>query len=316
MKEVTIMNKKISNNIIPSINFIMSSIPEDTTELEKIRYIYINLGKLFSYDYRIINDESVVEEPIDYLNNELDRYKTCYQITEILVILINGLLPSVKAKIVKRTIPGRKFKFEHVACEVLLSDGTKLLLDLTLDLANIQAGLKTKEFGFSDNIEGDYDIISLLECKKMDKKLGFIVDKYTDDYIEEFNNEIRKEDHSNKTMSEFVNYKINKAKEVLFKDFKGTHEAVRYIYNLLYKILLPEELRSLKQYNLTYSNSNDVNLMAIYSFDELGLYYSYSSELGFNRISNKAIKNLLKNGWKTNSQSIYNIFGNNERNRK
>lgn len=69
------MNLKIGQNIIPSINFIMSTIPENTTDLEKVRYIYINLGKLFSYDYRIIADESVISEPIDYAKNELADIK-------------------------------------------------------------------------------------------------------------------------------------------------------------------------------------------------------------------------------------------------
>lgn len=180
------MNLKIGQNIIPSINFIMSSIPENTTDLEKVRYIYINLGKLFSYDYRIIADESVISEPIDYAKNEIGRYKTCYQISEILMVLINGLIPNCHAKIIERKIPGRSFNKEHVATEVTFSDGLKIILDLTLDLANIQGGLKTKEFGFTTNSTGDYDIISLRECAQMDKKLGFIVDKYTDDYINEF----------------------------------------------------------------------------------------------------------------------------------
>ena len=48
--------------------------------------------------------------------------------------------------------------------------------------------------------------------------------------------------------------------------------------------------------------------MAIYSFDELGLYYSYSNELGFNKISPQIISGLLKSGWKTNSNSIQSIF--------
>lgn len=103
------MNLKIGQNIIPSINFIMSSIPENTTDLEKVRYIYINLGKLFSYDYRIIADESVAEEQVDYSKNEIGRYKTCYQISEILTILINGLIPNCQAKIIERKIPGRSF---------------------------------------------------------------------------------------------------------------------------------------------------------------------------------------------------------------
>ena len=54
------MNLKVGQNIIPSINFIATSMPDDLTDLEKVRYIYINLGKLFSYDYRIVADLSLI----------------------------------------------------------------------------------------------------------------------------------------------------------------------------------------------------------------------------------------------------------------
>ena len=302
------MNLKIGQNIIPSINFIMSSIPENTTDLEKVRYIYINLGKLFSYDYRIIADESVISEPIDYAKNEIGRYKTCYQISEILMVLINGLIPNCHAKIIERKIPGRSFNKEHVATEVTFSDGLKIILDLTLDLANIQGGLKTKEFGFTTNSTGDYDIISLRECAQMDKKLGFIVDKYTDDYINEFVDKMTQMDFSTYSPAEIVDFKINKAKELFSKDFKGNHEATRYIYTLFSKVLSSSEFSKLRQFNLSYSNSDEFNLMAIYSFDELGLYYSYSNELGFNKVSPQIISGLLKSGWKTNSNSIQSIF--------
>lgn len=302
------MKLNIGQNIIPSINFIMSSLPDDITDLEKVRYIYINLGKLFSYDYRIIVDESVASIPIDYTHNEIGRYKTCYQISEVLMILINGLIPSCQAKLIERTIQGRHFAKEHVATEVTFSDGLKIILDLTLDLANIQGGLKTKEFGFTTNSTGDYDIISLAECAQMDKKLGFIVDKYTDDYINEFVEQISQIDFSNYSPAEVIDFKIKKIKEVFSKDFKGTHEAIRYIYTLFSKILSNDEFGKLKQFNLSYSNSDDFNLMAIYSFDELGLYYSYSNELGFNKVNAQIIANLLKSGWRTNSNSIQSIF--------
>lgn len=302
------MNLKIGQNIIPSINFIMSSLPEDLTDLEKVRYIYINLGKLFSYDYRIVADESVAEEPVDYSKNDIGRYKTCYQISEILMILINGLIPNCQAKIIERKIPGRSFSKEHVATEVTFSDGLKIILDLTLDLANIQAGLKTKEFGFTTNETGEYDIISLSECAKMDKKLGFIVDKYTDDYIAEFVESLAQKDFSNLSPAEIVEYKITKTKELFAKDFKGNHEAIRYIYTLFSKVLSPTEFGKLRQFNLSYSNSDDFNLMAIYYFDDLGLCYSYSNELGFNKITPQVVSDLLKSGWKTNSHSIQEIF--------
>ena len=302
------MNLRIGQDVISSLNFIMSSIPDDLTDLEKVRYIYINLGKIFCYDYRIILDESVVNEKIDYESNEIGRYKTCYQISEILSTFINGLIPTCKAKVIERTIPGRRFNNEHVATEVEFKDGLKIILDLTLDLANIQGGLKTKEFGYSSNSKNEYDIISLRECAEMDKKLGFITEKYTDDYIDEFLDSINNFDFKDKTPIEKLEYKILKAKELFAKDFKGAHEATRYIYILLNKILSPQELSCLKQYNLSYNNSNEFNLMSIYSFDDYGLYYSFSNELGFIKVNSTIISNLLKNGWKTNSKSIQEIF--------
>lgn len=224
------------------------------------------------------------------------------------MVLINGLIPNCHAKIIERKIPGRSFNKEHVATEVTFSDGLKIILDLTLDLANIQGGLKTKEFGFTTNSTGDYDIISLRECAQMDKKLGFIVDKYTDDYINEFVNKMTQMDFSTYSPDEIVDFKINKAKELFSKDFKGNHEATRYIYTLFSKVLSSSEFSKLRQFNLSYSNSDEFNLMAIYSFDELGLYYSYSNELGFNKVSPQIISGLLKSGWKTNSNSIQSIF--------
>lgn len=167
---------------------------------------------------------------------------------------------------------------------------------------------KQKEFGFITNSTGEYDIISLRECAKMDKKLGFIAEKYTDDYIDEFVEELSKTEFSGKTPVEIVEYKINKAKERLSKDFKGNHEAIIYIYTLLNKILSTRELSKLKQYNLSYCNSGDYNIMAIYAFDKLGLYYSYSNELGFGKISPSVIFGLLKSGWKTNSKTLQSIF--------
>lgn len=310
------MTLSIGQNIVPSINFLMSSIPDNLTELEKIRYIYINLGKLFCYDYRIIVDESVATEPIDYFKNEIGPYKTCYQISEILTVLINGLIPTCKAKVVKRTLQGRRFNKEHVATEVEFNNGLKILLDLTLDLANIQGGLKTKEFGFSTDSSNSYDIISLRECAIMDKKLGFITDNYTDDYIDQFVQKLDSMDYSGKSPKEILEYKILKTKELFVKDFKGAHEATRYILVLFNKILTDEELNALKQYNLLYSNANTFNLMTIYSFSEFGLHFSYSNELGFNKITPEVISTLLKNGWKTNSKSIHSIFVTNDTNSK
>ena len=144
--------KKNSDNIIPFINLIMCNIPDEITDLEKIRYIYIELGKVFSYDYRIISDESVASEPLDYERNMIGRYKTCYQISDIFTLLVNNFVPNAKAKIIERTIPGRHFSKEHVATEVEMPNHDKFLFDLTLDLYYVQNILDLKRIPYLNMI--------------------------------------------------------------------------------------------------------------------------------------------------------------------
>ena len=115
-----------------------------------------------------------------------------------------------------------------------------------------------------------------------------------------------------------VDPKNNKVNKVEFKENAYSyqlkdgkkHEIKAQILemSLLNKVLSPKEFSCLKQYNLSYRNSNEFNLMAIYAFDDYGLYYSFSNELGFTKVSPAIISNLLKNGWKTNSKSIQEIF--------
>lgn len=192
------MKAGLESNIIPYINYIMSTIPNDLTSVEKVRYIYIELGKIFSYNYRIMIDESVAEERINYEAPEISRYQTCYQISEILATLINGANCNCKANVVQRTLENRRYANEHIATEVQFDDGMKLMLDLTLDLPNIQSGMRTKEFGYTSDALGTYDIISQRECEKMDKKLGFINDKYTDDQIAELKEQLDSVDYNGK----------------------------------------------------------------------------------------------------------------------
>ena len=300
--------KKNSDNIIPFINLIMCNIPDEITDLEKIRYIYIELGKVFSYDYRIISDESVASEPLDYERNMIGRYKTCYQISDIFTLLVNNFVPNAKAKIIERTIPGRHFSKEHVATEVEMPNHDKFLFDLTLDLYNIQAGLRTEHFGFETDSVSQYDIISQKECKEMDRKLGFVQSGYTNDDIDRVKSELSQVDFSGKTPKEIIEYKITYCKEKLSKNFVGCHEGSRYIYKVLTEVLEPEELRSLKQYNLSYSNTDSINLVSVYGFSDVNLFYLYTGAACLNKTTPKNIYQLLKNGWKTNSVSIQSIF--------
>lgn len=41
------------SNIVSDINLILFNIPENVPTLDKVRWLYIKLGELFSYDYRV-----------------------------------------------------------------------------------------------------------------------------------------------------------------------------------------------------------------------------------------------------------------------
>jgi hypothetical protein len=56
MKKVDSFN---GQNIIGEIKLLISNIPTNVSTEEKIRWLYINLGYLFSYDYRIADNELV-----------------------------------------------------------------------------------------------------------------------------------------------------------------------------------------------------------------------------------------------------------------
>ena len=298
----------MGSNIIPIINYIMSNIPENLTDLEKVRYIYLKLGNIFSYDYRIMRDINVVTDKIDYSSSSINKYQTCIQISEILALLLNNIDAHCKAKVITRPMQGRDYMQEHVAVEVEFEDGLKILLDLTLDLYLIQSGMQTKEFGYTNNNTGDYDIISLNECKAMDIKLGYIKDDYKNKVIMDLKHELDTFDYGNMNTKEILKYKISKIKEKLLIKIPGSYEAMRYITNILITILNREELLMLKQYNLSYNHVEELYMLNIFMFEDIDLIYSFTNELGLEEITYEGIKTMLNRGWKTNSKTLPDVL--------
>ena len=48
-----------TENVVGELNLLLLNIPDNLSLIEKIRWLYIKVGKLFSYDYRIANDSKV-----------------------------------------------------------------------------------------------------------------------------------------------------------------------------------------------------------------------------------------------------------------
>lgn len=302
-----LLKKEIDNldniNIYESLNEIISSIPTNITPLEKVRYVYIKLGMLFSYDYRVAYDMKYAY--YDIKDNYIRKYQTCLQISEILNYILNKI-EGVKSTVIPRKIDDLRGAYgqDHVANKVELeNNGIKecYLLDLTLDLFYIQSGLKTRHFGFETDRYSTYDIIPQIDNINMDNDLNLPNSNMNTD---ELITQIKEKFYIlEKTLepSELINSKLDKI-NLLLKDFSGYYEGKQFV-NYLFKEILQTEY---KEYNLFYLKDNKIDLKSCFKILYKGYekWVMYSKLLGLIAVDTEMIEYYLNHGYQTKSGSL------------
>lgn len=297
MEKVNVKN----DNIVSDINLILFNIPENVSILEKVRWIYIKLGELFSYDYTVASKPKEVLKELTFEDNYISPYQTCIQISQIMNIILNSLGPECKSKIVDTQDSVRGINNStHKANSVEFSNGEKYLLDLTLDLYLIQSGCQTKHFGFTTP-NGEYDILPLLECERIDKSFGIIkYGEYTDKKINDMKSRLNSIDYSSMTEDEILNYKLSMLNTLVPK-FRGSHEGKMYLNKLFIEVLKTR----FKEYHLTLQRESIDELATIYKFIDTDSWYLYTPNLGLFRTSKENIKSMLNSGWISKSNSLF-----------
>ena len=294
-----------SDNVYSNIKLIIENIPKDATPLEKIRWLYKMLGLTFSYDYRVAVDKNYDYTKGFEKENYVSRYQTCIQISNILNEIYNNI-DGVKSRIITRSLSNIRGKYnkEHTALEVMVDDcgfELKLLIDLTLDLYLIQSNSLTKHFGYEDDGTGSYDIISQIDNKKMDEKLGLTIKdrKYTNILVEEYSEKLLKE--KGLSPKEKIDRSIE-AINMLYVNFKGKHESKQYTNYLLSKLMQAYY----KEYNLFYKENDKIDYKTVYKL-ELDGYERWvinSLNSGLKDIAPSLVKEMLDNGFTTNSKTL------------
>lgn len=297
MEKVNVKN----DNIVSDINLILFNIPENVSTLEKVRWIYIKLGELFSYDYTVVSKPKEALKELTFEDNYISPYQTCIQISQIMNIILNSLGPECKSKIVDTQDNVRGINNStHKANSVEFSNGEKYLLDLTLDLYLIQSGCQTKHFGFTTP-NGEYDILPLLECERIDKSFGIIkYGEYTDKKINDMKSRLNSIDYSSMTEDEILNYKLSMLNTLVPK-FRGSHEGKMYLNKLFIEVLKSR----FKEYHLTLQRESIDELATIYKFIDTDSWYLYTPNLGLFRTSKENIKSMLNSGWISKSNSLF-----------
>lgn len=155
------------------IKKILSNMPSDLNDLEKIRYIYISLGKRLSIDINTIDNknDSISFSNVSTINNIWGSlssgWTTSACISKLFMYLCSRI--GIKSELVNSSISG------NIGNKIFTSDNY-LITDLYSDIYNIQGGFRTKYFDkYNDDV-------------MLDKKVFYISDNYIDVIIDkEFN---------------------------------------------------------------------------------------------------------------------------------
>ena len=199
------------------INTIICNVPNDLSDIEKIRYVYIYLGKILCSDINIMDDKN---EIISF-----DKVSTASNIWSSLSsrkvsdIVVSKIFMYVcfrlgfKSELISSSIRG------NIANKVYVND-TFVIVDLFSDLYNIHAGFSTKYFDkYNDN-------------KDIDKKILYIKDEYMEFYID---NKLKNLDYTKENVVEEV---LSVTSNLINVNNIGTYE-LSNIYKYIFDKYVP-----------------------------------------------------------------------------
>lgn len=168
------------------INNIIDNMPFNLNDIEKVRYLYVSLGKILSQDINTMDNknEKISFSDISTINNIwgsiLSGKTTSACVSKIFMYLCSRI--GIKSELISSNING------NVGNKVYVND-TFLILDLYSDLYNVQGNFSTKYFDkYNDNV-------------KLDEKIFYVNNNYTNNLIDE---ELKEIDYTDEMLLEKI----------------------------------------------------------------------------------------------------------------
>lgn len=260
------------------IDNILDNMPNNLNSMEKVRYIYISLGKILSSDINAIEDknDAISFNKISTINNiwgAISKRKVCDSVTSKIFMYICTRI-GIKSEIVSSNIKG------NIANKVYIDD-TYLIVDLFNDIHNIQGNFCTHYFDkYNDN-------------KELDKKVSYIKEEYTDNYISDILSQLdyTKEDMLYQILT-LTNNIINVSKIGPTELFK--------VYRSIFDKYIPNS--DIKINNLfIYSDFSNKDHFIVFSYKNNYYSFNYTKNCFVN-----IEENILYNNIKNNKIGIYN----------
>lgn len=280
---------------------------KDFTELEKIRYVYIDMGKKFTFDLNFSfgnknQKQKIYKSCINNKDNLEESFKSKIIICKSLSYLLEYILKSLGIKIITYSIPNDYSKdCIHVLNIIHLQDGRRLSIDLQSDLEMIQSRRRTKYFGVP--IHEEYSGITRKELETIDLKMGYISKNqyYSDDYrylmdtiIPYFN---KLEEKLDFLLSNFDIY--DSSKNMQYAEMRW------YIVNQIREYLTEKEYRKIHILDLYFDkeDTRDYTICFIVDVPIYRIIYIYSPiSKSFEKISIEDFQEKLQSGWKSHEK--------------
>ncbi len=228
------------------------------SDLEKARYLYIELGKLFRYELNYATmferkQEDIYFKPVDFDNITSNSW-ICVQMSDIYVEALKRV--GVEASTQRAANAQEDYDMPHKYTVIKLQDGRKIIADLVYDLTFVQLGMKTMNFG-TNSEDGNKDVLDSNEVKTIDDKIDytFKISSEEREYTEYFLDIIKRELNDPVIMKEYVKsvynedeykeknlitYKFDLMKRFFYLERMGFKEGSRFL-GILYRDFFSEE---------------------------------------------------------------------------
>ena len=213
---------------------ILRRMPANLTQMEQARYIYLQLGKLFTFDEKywlgnsktrrmIYKSAKRIQTPKDLKNNKV----ICVSLTNMYNSLLQRMGIEAEAVHAEDDL--------HVYT-IFKIDGVEYEADLQRDMKVIQAHRKTRSFGR----EPDYStrkLISDEQMQEMDDKFGYTYEG--DEYLAILIDRLRDKLELLPNMEQKIEYALKKIENFEADTDMGFVEKMLY-----YEMILPDVLSS------------------------------------------------------------------------
>lgn len=286
-------------NIYNIAERILKKIPEGLSDLEKARFVYLELGKMVSFNEEYWFGNSKIKNKIYKSQTKIEDLKDIKN-NKIICVSLSNLYNYMMGRIGIKAVQAHDVNdSRHVYSEFEI-DGKRYKADLQKDLHFIQTKRRTWEFGEIDVSVADSEV-NTEEIEKIDAKIGYSYqgEKNFRRLIANIENEIKKVDELDKKMNIILN-KISEYEDI---SKMGYSEKIWYYYYIIKRMLtLQEKKRECENQLYTEDNDKRKYTCCISVLKRDGEFYRmiYSEKNGkFIPVEDKILIELIEDGLKT-----------------